>query len=58
MKCLYGVPYSQYSLSSGRLGYMHILIFYFEFFNFCNKEQKRSKEENKLHIDLGVQGEE
>lgn len=58
MKYLYGIPYSQYSLGSGRLGYMHILIFYFEFFNFCNKKQEGSKEENKLRIDLGLQGEE
>lgn len=58
MKYLYDIPYSQYSSGYGRVGYIHILIFYFEFFNFCNKKRERNKEENKLHIDLGLQGEE
>lgn len=58
MKYLYGIPYSQYSSGNGRLGNMHILIFYFEFFNFCNKKRERNKGENKLHTDLGLQREE
>lgn len=50
MEYLHGVPYSHYWWSSGRQGYMNILIFYFGFFNFCNNKKEAKKKRGFTEI--------